>query len=160
MGRATKALLAGAGVLGLGAVAARARRSRSPDRSGGDGGVTTLTVFAPVDQVARAWETNPAGDQPGRREEQPPVSPPELAPAPGDRGTEVRARVAGGDPGLVQRFGGGADRRQLRERLRRFKALVEAGEVITTEGQPTGRGPMAERLTRAVTRRLRAGSGS
>jgi hypothetical protein len=28
---------------------------------------------------------------------------------------------------------------QVREDLRRFKALMEAGEVPTTEGQPSGR---------------------
>ena len=28
---------------------------------------------------------------------------------------------------------------QIREDLRRFKALIEAGELPTTEGQPSGR---------------------
>ncbi|MBW4554920.1 MAG: SRPBCC family protein [Trichormus sp. ATA11-4-KO1] len=65
-------------------------------------------------------------------------------PAPGNRGTEVKAvteykplggvivvaiaKLLGEDPEL-----------QIKEDLRRFKMLMEAGEIATTEGQPRGR---------------------
>jgi uncharacterized membrane protein len=38
------------------------------------------------------------------------------------------AKLLGKDPG-----------RQIKEDLRRFKQIMEAGEIITTEGQPAGR---------------------
>lgn len=65
----------------------------------------------------------------------------QFAPAPGGRGTFVSvimhyrapaggtlARLVGGDP-----FG------EIREDLRRFKQLIETGEIPTTVGQPSGR---------------------
>jgi len=62
-------------------------------------------------------------------------------PLPGDRGTEVRVTLKYDPP--AGKLGGwlawlfGADPgRQIREDLRRFKALAEAGEIPTTQGQP------------------------
>lgn len=68
----------------------------------------------------------------------------EFRPAPGNRGTEVHVRLD------YHRPGGRAGEalammlfehpeQQIREDLRRFKALVETGELPTTEGQPNGR---------------------
>jgi uncharacterized membrane protein len=64
-------------------------------------------------------------------------------PAPGDRGTEVKAIVAFSPRGrrlggLVARLTDAGDR-ELREALRRFKQVLEAGESPTVEGQPSGR---------------------
>ncbi|GIV97737.1 MAG: hypothetical protein KatS3mg057_2394 [Herpetosiphonaceae bacterium] len=65
-------------------------------------------------------------------------------PAPGDRGTEVHAliryRLPGGVLGqaLGNVFNQGAGR-LIQGDLRRFKQLMEAGEISTTEGQPSGR---------------------
>jgi uncharacterized membrane protein len=64
--------------------------------------------------------------------------------APGSRGTEVRVNLKIDPPGgklsiwLVRLFG--ADPRQeIREDLRRFKQMMEAGEMPTTVGQSTCR---------------------
>jgi uncharacterized membrane protein len=64
--------------------------------------------------------------------------------APGDRGTIVRVELQYGTPGqaLVAPFAKllGKDPEQLAYKdLRRFKQVLETGEVITTEGQPAGR---------------------
>ena len=64
-------------------------------------------------------------------------------PAPGDEGTEVTVNFeydppAGKLGALVAKFTGEEPARQVEEALRRFKALMEAGEIPTTEGQPVG----------------------
>lgn len=70
-------------------------------------------------------------------------------PAPGDEGTEVTVSLEYNPPGgrlgaLVAKLTGDSGGRQVAEALRRFKALMEAGEIPTTEGQPVG-GPQAQR---------------
>lgn len=54
--------------------------------------------------------------------------------APGGRGTEVRLRATG--HGSFKRLFGGA---AARDALTHFKSLVEAGEIASTQGQPSGR---------------------
>ena len=61
----------------------------------------------------------------------------------GDRGTRVRVRLQYRPPGgkigaAVARLLGRDAATQIREDLRRFKQLLEAGEIATTEGQPRG----------------------
>jgi uncharacterized membrane protein len=63
---------------------------------------------------------------------------------PGGRGTVVRVEIQYRPPGgaigsLVAKLFGEAPEQQVREDLRRFKQLMETGEIITTEGQPAGR---------------------
>jgi uncharacterized membrane protein len=64
--------------------------------------------------------------------------------APGNRGTEVRVQFAYDPPGgtpsvaLAKLFGGGPEQ-QVGEDLRRFKQMMEAGEVSTIYGQTSGR---------------------
>jgi uncharacterized membrane protein len=65
-------------------------------------------------------------------------------PAPGDRGTEVYVRLEykapGGSAGAaLARLLGEEPDVQIREDLRRFKALLETGDIITVEGQSSGR---------------------
>jgi uncharacterized membrane protein len=65
-------------------------------------------------------------------------------PAPGGRGTRVTAELTYQPPGghagaLVAKVLGRDPALQLREALRRFKQLMETGEIATTEGQPSGR---------------------
>src|SRR5438105_4366540 len=64
----------------------------------------------------------------------------EFAPAPGGRGTELTAEVryatAGGR--LAAGLRGGPEA-IVREGLRRVKAVIEAGEIPTVEGQPSAR---------------------
>ena len=63
--------------------------------------------------------------------------------APAGRGTEVRLWLEYEPPAgavgasVAQVLGHGADR-QIRETLRQFKQLMEAGEVPTNDGQPMG----------------------
>lgn len=64
--------------------------------------------------------------------------------APGGRGTEVRVRLqynppAGKVGAAAAWLTGEAPSQQIREDLRRFKAIIEAGGVPSTTGQPTGR---------------------
>jgi uncharacterized membrane protein len=65
--------------------------------------------------------------------------------APGDRGTEMRVvleyePLGGPLTAAVARLFGEEPAHQIREDLRRFKQMMEAREIPTTAGQPTGRG--------------------
>ena len=67
-----------------------------------------------------------------------------FVPAPGDRGTEVRVSIeyippAGKLGAAVAWLFGQEPRQQIQEDLRRFKRLMEAGDILTTEGQPQGK---------------------
>jgi uncharacterized membrane protein len=64
-------------------------------------------------------------------------------PAPGGRGTEVRVELKYDPPGgrlgsQLASLLGQSPERQIREDLRRFKAVMESGTAPTTEGQPGG----------------------
>jgi uncharacterized membrane protein len=65
-------------------------------------------------------------------------------PAPGDQGTEVHVRlrytVPGGKLGAaVARYFGEDPHQQLDDDLRRFKQVMETGEVVRSEGAPGGK---------------------
>ncbi|KJH71349.1 cyclase [Aliterella atlantica CENA595] len=64
-------------------------------------------------------------------------------PAPGDRGTEVKVVMEYAPPGgavtaTIAKLFGEEPEQQIGDDLRRFKMLMEAGEIATTEGQPKG----------------------
>ncbi|MEH2228877.1 MAG: SRPBCC family protein [Nostoc sp.] len=64
--------------------------------------------------------------------------------APGDRGTEVKVVLEYNPPGgalaaTVAKLFGEEPEQQIGDELRRFKMLMEAGEIATTEGQASGR---------------------
>ena len=66
-----------------------------------------------------------------------------FTPAPGDRGTEVRvtlryAPLAGRVGAAFAKLFGEEPDQQVREDLRHFKQIIEAGEVPTLQGQPMG----------------------
>jgi uncharacterized membrane protein len=66
-----------------------------------------------------------------------------FVPAPGDRGTEVQVTIdyipPAGQLGLwVAKLFGQEPQQRVKEDLRRFKRIMEAGEVPTTHGQPRG----------------------
>jgi uncharacterized membrane protein len=66
-----------------------------------------------------------------------------FVPGPAGRGTEVRVVIDYIPPGgrvgrWVAGLFGKDPSHQIREDLRRFKSLMETGEIPTTEGQPTG----------------------
>ena len=64
-----------------------------------------------------------------------------FTPAPGDRGTEVRVllpKTPGGLGHKVAAVLGSDPQRELDDALRRFKQLLETGEVARSEGSPAG----------------------
>lgn len=66
-----------------------------------------------------------------------------LRPAPGDRGTEVRVELAYAPPAgslgrRVAKLFGEEPEQQIRDDLRRFKQVLEAGEVVRSDASPDG----------------------
>ena len=64
-------------------------------------------------------------------------------PAPAGRGTEVKVVIEYNPPGgalgaAIAKLFGEEPEQQIGDDLRRFKQLMETGEIATTEGQPTG----------------------
>ncbi|HJV86123.1 MAG TPA: SRPBCC family protein [Noviherbaspirillum sp.] len=73
--------------------------------------------------------------------------------APGMRGTIVRVELHYSPPGgkagaLIAKLFGEEPSQQIDEDLRRFKWLIETGEIPTTIGQPSGTRGVVERLLR------------
>jgi uncharacterized membrane protein len=67
-----------------------------------------------------------------------------FTPAPADRGTEVKVVLEYSVPGgavtaAFAKLFGEEPEQQVGDELRRFKMLMEAGEIATTEGQSAGR---------------------
>ena len=87
-----------------------------------------------------------------------------------EHGTRVRVRLQYNPPGgrigaAVARLFGEEPNQTIREDLRRFKRLLETGEIPTTQGQPSGRRSMAlhssarpQGQAGAEPRRMRAGA--
>lgn len=70
--------------------------------------------------------------------------------APGDRGTEVYVSLtyqppAGKLGAAVAKLFGEEPKQQISDDLRRFKQLMETGEIATVEGQPSGRRSIVQR---------------
>jgi uncharacterized membrane protein len=83
-------------------------------------------------------------------------------PAPGERGTEVRAklsyRLPGGPVGDALAWVAGEQPDQLlRDALRRLKQLLESGEMIVADEQVSARGPLQHGVTRLLRRRMALG---
>jgi uncharacterized membrane protein len=82
-------------------------------------------------------------------------------PAPGNRGTHVTVLMhyhAGGRAGrALAKLLGRDPNGTVREDLRRFKSLIETGEIPTTRGQPSGRRSLFGRLS-AEGRKSRQGA--
>lgn len=65
-------------------------------------------------------------------------------PTPNDRGTEVKVITEYNPPGgaigdAIAKLFGESPKQQIGDDLRRFKMLMETGEIASTEGQPSGR---------------------
>jgi hypothetical protein len=109
-----------------------------------------ITVGRPQDEVERLWQERRGDDEvflllgdvdPGAIR---------FAPAPGDRGTEIHvdfdASTFGGAVGeKIQRVLGSAPEQEADADLRRFKQVVETGEVLRSDGTPGGSDPKADR---------------
>lgn len=84
----------------------------------------------------------------------------ELTAAPGGRGTELRVELH--YPGSRARhqaamLRGGDPDQLLRTTLRRAKSVLEAGAVVSSMDEPSGRGGAAERATKVVREKLSTG---
>ena len=77
-------------------------------------------------------------------------------PAPGGRGTIVRVEMQYSPPGgkagaLISKLFGENPAQQMDDDLRRFKQLIETGEITTTEGQTSGpRSPVVKLIKKGV----------
>jgi hypothetical protein len=112
-----------------------------------------ITVGRPQAEVERLWQERRGDDEvflllgdvdPGAIR---------FAPAPGDRGTEIHvdfdASTFGGAVGeKIQRVLGSAPEQNADADLRRFKQVVETGEVVRSDGTPGGSDPKADRAQR------------
>ena len=99
----------------------------------------TITVHRSREEVERLWrERRPAGDAPATFRD-----------APGGRGTEIHVEVSGAGPDgrlgelaekveLVEKVVGAGGRAKVKDQLRRFKQLVETGEIPRSDGSPEG----------------------
>jgi hypothetical protein len=132
--------------LGLAAAASRAlvRRNTAED---GPSRWLAVTVYAEPDSVAGDPRLTEAfaglGDDVETR----------IAAAPGERGTEVAARVRRAPAGVTARVAGNDPRQDVRRALRDVKSLLETGEVIRTDPPTTGKPTPGGALVRLVTRR-------
>jgi hypothetical protein len=89
----------------------------------------TITVLRPREELERLWR------------EHEPVAGATFQDAPGDRGTEIHVDVESG--GVLSKLTGDDPRAKAMDALRRFKALVETGEVPRSDATPEGE--LAER---------------
>jgi uncharacterized membrane protein len=116
------------------------------------GWVAELTVEEPPHVLGWRSDSGPVPHE-GRAE---------FSPAPGNRGTELRVgltyRLPAGTTGAaLARLTGDDPDQLLRTALRRAKQLLEAGEIVTLDGQVSGRGPLRQRITEYVDHRLATG---
>lgn len=161
-----------------------ARRGHHPDGDAGRTSRRAVTVLRPLEEV-RAFCADPARlaalfddvqridvvDEPDRirweattAEGAASSGEARFAPAPADRGTEVRlelrAPAASAVGAVTAAASGTSPGQQLRVAAGRLKSLLETGEVLQVDGQPTGRSEGAERRTQLVDRLLRAAGRS
>ena len=112
------------------------------------------------------WDSRITADEPGRRLAWETLPGAEVQnrgsvtfePAAAGRGTIVQVEMsyvppAGALGAIVAKVAGNSPVRQVREDLRRFKEIIEAGELPTTEGQSTGRRSKVSRLFTKAQRR-------
>lgn len=113
-------------------------------------GRTRWVANAPLRRSVK-WDAEITGDEPGRRISWKSLPGADIdnagtvhfAPAPGDRGTEVRVvlhyDVPGGRIGrAVAKLFGEEPEQQVRDDLRRFKQVMETGDIVRTDALPHG----------------------
>jgi hypothetical protein len=82
-----------------------------------------ITVRRDREEIERLWH------DPDMHDVSVPAAQVHFVTAPGDRGTEIHVDVG---------EGGSEARAKAKDDLRRFKALVECGEIPRSEGSPSG----------------------
>jgi hypothetical protein len=136
MSKKTTAMLVAAGGLSAGAVILR-RRASTDGHDGAADRWHVVTVNRSQDEVSAG------GRLPGPLGEMGDAVEVQLRPAPGDRGTEVAARmrtpVPSGASGLTARGRGEDPRQDLRKALRESKSILETGEVVLPDRPSTNK---------------------
>jgi hypothetical protein len=139
---------------GIGATAVRKSTAHSGQRP--DQRWLTVTVNRP------AADVRPGGVLPPPLDKLADEIDVEVRPAPGDRGTELAARLkeapSGASTSLTARLAGQDPRQEVRRALREAKALLETGEVPRPDAPPTARPTPGGRLIGLLDRRA-AGEG-
>ena len=110
-----------------------------------------ITVLAPQAEVERRWQELRSDEEVFRVLGDVDPASVRFAPAPGDRGTEIHVdhELPGGAvKEKLQRVVGSAPEQQADDDLRRFKQVLETGEVVRSEGSPRGAGPKQHRSQR------------
>ena len=123
-----------------------------------DGTHSRWRVRGPLRQTVQ-WEAELTSDIPGQQLGWRAMSGAELAhtglvrfsPAPGQRGTRIEVEFSFHPPlgkagVMLARMTGEEPSQQISEDLRRFKQLIETGEIPTTIGQPAGRRSVTGRM--------------
>ncbi|MGS2617556.1 SRPBCC family protein [Micromonospora sp. LZ34] len=126
-------------------------RWRCVARDAAGGGTEWCAEISVVGPGRLSWRVTDGPEQQGTVE---------LVPAPQDRGTEIRAELRYRSGPLRRALGlaaGDEPDLALRDTLRRVKSLIEAGQVIDTRRDPSGRDPAQERATDKVREKLATG---
>ncbi|MCO1657677.1 hypothetical protein [Pseudonocardia humida] len=152
MARVVRLGAVAAGAVGALIAARRVRRAGGPGKTGPTW--LGVTVLAPPDRIAAGGELpeplRALGDAVEVR----------MQPAPGDRGTEVYARLRddGQGSGTAARLTGRDRMGPLRQALREAKSLVETGEVLRTDAvETTHPGPRGRLIAALDERAQKAG---
>jgi|SRR4051794_32293324 hypothetical protein len=103
------------------------------------GARTAITVMKPVEEARRLWE-NPAFSPEYVGQTGAAVT---FREAPGDRGTEIHVALQKNPPSnavgrLAAKVTGSPSLAKVKDDLRRFKQLVETGEIARSESTPEG----------------------
>ena len=138
-------------VAAAGAAAVRRSRSARPaDQRANDRWLTVTVNLPPADVGSEGKPPPPLDDVAERIDVQ-------IRPAPGDRGTELAARIKEPVPAasasVPARLAGQDPRQELRRALRDAKSLLEAGEVLRPDAPPTTRPTPGGKLVEVFTRR-------
>ncbi len=151
------ATAAAAAAASAGLLVRRLQSSGGTDTADGRGAARnrwrSVTVFLPADEVM------PDGRPPGPLAALGDLVDVDVRPAPGDRGTELRARLRApepaGVPAAASRVKGDDATQRVRAALRESKQLLETGEILRVEPAPHGgrSGGIGSRVIDFATRR-------
>lgn len=157
-GISVAALAVGSGVV----VVARRLQQRAARAGGGAPAARSRWRAVTIDRAPD--DVMPGGRRPAPLAELGDLIDVEVRPAPGDKGTELRARLRTPEPSgaasAAARVTGDDPRQRVRAALRQAKQMIEAGEVLRVDPTPHGRrkASPAGAIVEAATRRA-AGEG-